>query len=464
MSKKKKNRITIFDATAENDIRYLGPLNYRHFQIFGWLCIVCGQANMIIGLGGRLDPSVLEQFAGVKTILEGLSEMSLPFLLIANFAQILDDRDGYKKQFLKNAGASVGIFLLYQLMMNRYIIGSLAGLFVDPNDSKVIVDTLLQTIAPTGFLCFNLFIDLLLCTLVMFFLNYVPKRCFRGKWLHVFRLFAILPVAYEVFCMYLKIQSANRVIALPYWSFPLLTVKPPMTFVLFLILAVFIKVRELRFRRHGKTRDEYQAFLATRRNSRNFSIFLAIMIVVVSLIDLAVVTGYSAVSIVNELMERQAIRQQLSEQEAATLGTDPVISTPTPEAPQQTGESPAAETPKASVETLSAGDTIIEVDPENEEDRALIEEKVRVSTALGFGGSIPLITLAPLVLLFSYTRIPRTSARAGILIPLISIVLILFLYLEALRMLMWNLPIQKLDLQQLREEIIPMLLSMQSMQ
>ena len=464
MSKKKKNRITIFDATAENDIRYLGPLNYRHFQIFGWLCIVCGQANMIIGLGGRLDPSVLEQFAGVKTILEGLSEMSLPFLLIANFAQILDDRDGYKKQFLKNAGASLGIFLLYQLMMNRYIIGSLAGLFVDPNDSKEIVDTLLQSIAPAGFLSFNLFIDLLLCTLVMFFLNYVPKRYFRGKWLHVFRLFAILPVAYEVFCMYLKIQSANRVIALPYWTFPLLTVKPPMTFVLFLILAVFIKVRELRFRRRGKTRDEYQAFLATRRNSRNFSIFLAIMMVVVSLVDLAVIAGYSAFSVVNELMERQAIMQQLSEQEAAALGTDPVISTPAPEAPQQIGESPAPETPKASVETLSAGDTIIGVDPENEEDRALIEEKVRVSTALGFGGSISLIMLAPLVLLFSYTRIPRTSARAGIFIPLASIVLILFLYLEALRMLMWNLPIQKLDLQKLREEIIPMLLSMQSMQ
>lgn len=33
----------------------------------------------------------------------------------------------------------------------------------------------------TGFISFNIFIDLTLCTLVMFFINYNPKKYFQGK-------------------------------------------------------------------------------------------------------------------------------------------------------------------------------------------------------------------------------------------------------------------------------------------
>ena len=42
---------------------------------------------------------------------------------------------------------------------------------------------------------------------------------------------------------------------------------------LFVVLAVFIKTRELRFRRRGGTHEEYQQFLLTNRNSLHFSAF-----------------------------------------------------------------------------------------------------------------------------------------------------------------------------------------------
>ena len=74
-----------------------------------------------------------------------------------------------------------------------------------------------------------------------------------------------------------------------------------MTFVLFVALALFVKTRELRFRRHGKTHEEYRAFLKTRRNSWNFSVFLAIMLVIVSLLDLAVVMGFSLNEVVQTI-------------------------------------------------------------------------------------------------------------------------------------------------------------------
>ena len=60
---------------------------------------------------------------------------------------------------------------------------------------------------------------------------------------------------------------------------------------------------------------------------------------------------------------------------------------------------------------------------------AYTEKSVRTMDAVGFGGSVYLIFLAPLVLLFSYTRIPKNK-QFSMLIPMIAIGLILVLYLE----------------------------------
>lgn len=40
----------------------------------------------------------------------------------------------------------------------------------------------------------NLFIDLFMCTLFMFFLDYVPEKHFQGKKLRIFRAMALIPV------------------------------------------------------------------------------------------------------------------------------------------------------------------------------------------------------------------------------------------------------------------------------
>ena len=43
------------EHTAEKDIRYRGPLNYQHFQILGWLCIVVSQVGLILSISGRIS-------------------------------------------------------------------------------------------------------------------------------------------------------------------------------------------------------------------------------------------------------------------------------------------------------------------------------------------------------------------------------------------------------------------------
>ena len=39
-------------------MKYRGPLNYQHFQIVGWACIVAAVAAAIISLGGKAASSV----------------------------------------------------------------------------------------------------------------------------------------------------------------------------------------------------------------------------------------------------------------------------------------------------------------------------------------------------------------------------------------------------------------------
>ena len=497
--KPRKRRLRLHEVTAENDIKYRGPLNYQHFQILGWLCIVVTQAVLLLRIGGKLNPDLAARMQSAMPVLEDIGQMSLPLLLIANFAQILDSRDGYKKQLLKNLGAALGIFVAFTVFFNRYFIDVLASLTVNPAESRPSVDAIFRSLFPQGFFSFNLFIDLLMCTLVMIFLNYRPKRIFVGKLRFIFRLFALLPIAYEITCMVLKVQASKGLVSLPSWSYPLLTVKPPMTFVLFIILAVFIKTREMIFRRHGKTHEEYQEFLKTNRNSRNFSIFLAVAMILVSVADFVIFTGYSAYSTVwdlkqagflteadverleNEIYAEEGQPAETAEaaataaqpaetaETAATAAQPAETAQPTAAAAQATptaqpaeyavqAATQTAETVKTAVQAaIQTSETVLMNTREKQQLMtdllvATIGMEMKTAIALGFGGSIYLALLAPLVLLFSYTRIPK-NPKAGLLIPAGGIALILFLYLEAFRYYAGHLPIPKIDTKAIKESL-----------
>ena len=69
-----------------------------------------------------------------------------------------------------------------------------------------------------------------------------------------------------------------------------------------------------------------------------------------------------------------------------------------------------------------------------------------VAMVMGFGDSIMLWLLAPLVLLFSYTREPRNPAM-GMMIPVAAIGIIVLLYLEAGHQALPNLNIPKMNME-----------------
>ena len=64
----KKKRVRLHEASAENDIKYRGPLSYQHFQIFGWLCIVLSVVMILLKLGSKADEGLARDAAAFVTV------------------------------------------------------------------------------------------------------------------------------------------------------------------------------------------------------------------------------------------------------------------------------------------------------------------------------------------------------------------------------------------------------------
>ena len=365
-----KRRIKkLHEITVADDIRYRGPLSYQGFQALGWACIVASVLRLILAIGGSRDPQLYADTRTLMDVLTFLVPLPLPFLLIANFSRILNNSEGYKKQLLRNSLAAVAVFGFSWLFFSRYVVGLAMQAVKQPEQVQPLMNDFFAKYNHQGFIAFNLFIDLFLCTLTMFFLNAHPKRVFTGKKVIILRLFALLPIAYEAASIVLKIQSSLGKIVLPFWSFPLLTVKPPMTFLLFLFLSIHMSGREMRFRKHGRSHEDYLEYLKTNRNAFHFSICLVVAMAAAAILDFLLAGGVSR---------------------------------------------------------IIAGTAGIPVENSEQYGSCLLAAK-----AAGFGQSWPLLLAAPIVLLYSYNKIPK-QPLISVLIPLVAIVIIILMVFEAL--------------------------------
>ncbi|MCR4779882.1 MAG: hypothetical protein K5876_02160 [Ruminiclostridium sp.] len=355
----------------EKDIRYRGPLSYRHLKMLGWLCIVLWQAGAaeslmmkVTGAGdsGLSDPGVMGFF----------SSSALPLLLISLFAFLLKKRGNYKNALIIYGALVFGITGLFVLIYERYILGiANTVLGGDRADLAARLDALLYSTGEyNGFIPFNIFIDVFLCTLVMFFLDYEPKKFFVGKKLAILRALVVLPLTYEVVCIILKVMATDKLISLPMWISPFLTTKPPVSMLMFLSIVRYIKLREKRFFATGRTKEQYKAYLKTNRNSWDFSKHLVLIIIIYSLLDLILMLFFTALHYV------------------AFIGFNNV-----------------------------------DVSPE------AISESFRHVSKWGFGGTAQLMDLIPIVLLFSYTR-SHKMPLIDTAIPVVSVAAIVILYLD----------------------------------
>lgn len=385
----RKNKISIYDRNASNDIRYRGPLSYRHLQIMGWFGISFLVLHTLIELGIMIDPNQPKWVLSLNAVASVVSEFALPLFMFANFAILLDRKKTFKAQLLKFGGLSLLVVILFLLVTEHYILEVGTAIAGDKAGVQAQIDGYFLSRIRTGSLSFNFFVDMFLCTLLLFFLEYTPRKVFTGKKRYLFRMFALIPVVYEAGSLVIRILAYYGMISPPLIVYPLLTTKPPMSFVLFVILVLFIKIREFRFRKRGKTKQEYMEFTKTRLNSLQFSVFSSIMILVTGVIDLILLIGFSAFDIVVKNMDHPEQVKNASEQ---------------------------------ALEEMSM-------------------VSARGVTGWGIGLHSTMIFIIPIILLFSYTR-NHKNPKADIAIPIGGILLAVFVGIEGLHQgILMNIPI-----------------------
>jgi len=148
-------------------------------------------------------------------------------------------------------------------------------------------------------------------------------------------------------------------------------------------------VRERHFLKHGKTYEEYQAFLMTNRNSLHFAVFAAVTLLIAGLLDLFFFLDIASYEILSTL-------------KLDKLGSINIF------------------------------------DP----------NLVLGATAMGFGNAIQLLLMPPFVLLFSYTRTHKNKL-IDIFIPIVGIVCILIVYLQGGYQIIRIMPLPKINLDEI---------------
>lgn len=365
----KPKKIKYYDITAETDIRYKGFLSYRHLKIIGWLFIILSCAGTVLSLYGDVTDTSSKYSSAVSVLRFGRG-FSVQFLLFAGLATVLNGKSNYKKILITNTAIAMTLAGLFILVYERYILRIFAALLGGRSAANEKIDSMLDSSTSNGFFSFNIFIDLTLCTLVMFFLNYTPKKYFQGRKIHLFRMLVIFPVAYEITSVCLKILASTHSITLPIYLFPFLTTKPPASFLLFIIIARYFNEMEYQFRKHSKTHEDYEAYLKTNHNSFRFAKFVSLSIIIVSVIDFILMLTVVLLHLYTN----------------------------------------------GGLENIS-------------DDR--LTNAVELAISWGFGKTTFLMTIIPVILLFSYTKTHKNKL-IDIAVPAVSIMIIGFIFFDGM--------------------------------
>ena len=369
--------VRLRDRTLANDIKYQGPLSYRYLRILAWLCIILAQIGMVAKINTKIIPSSVNNIGWLVDLGNFVSSLTLPLFLLANFAIILQSKGNWKKLLITFGGIALGLFIAGNIVIIHYGYGFVRA-FADV-DFMVMAKAfglVLFNLGNAGMI-FNLFIDLFLCALIFFLLNYTPKKLKRSKHIIWFRLLVILPILYEVASIVIKYFVATGSMPLPYFAFLLLTSKPPMMFVAFLVLVTILKIEELRTKKHTEDPEFIKEHRKTNAHALRFSIIIAIVFLLAGIIDFIICLVISAATATNF------------------------------------------------------------ADIFNNDSDQAINYGITVASKMGFGNAIVLILVAPIALLFSYTK-THENKKIDKFIPIVGIALAVFVYLEGMFQIMVN--------------------------
>lgn len=354
-------------VNEENDIKFRGPLSYRHLRIAGWFFLLIAQVGVLLGMATK--SSLISVPEPVLTLFEVFGSLMTPLFLVAAFSQVLIAKDGYKRLIFTYVAGAIGLYLLYILVFLHFGVGFAYSITGDWKLAFDNVSSIAAMAAAYSNVSFNIFIDLVLCTLVTFFINYRPSKYFQGKKIYLFRSFVALPILFELGSIALKILSTQGVISLSAFVIPLLTTKAPVAFFIFIALALFVKNREKFYLKKGKTHKDYKDFLHTNVNRLHFSLFLVFAILIAVVIDMLLFISLSLI-------------------QAAPYMNGPDVET-------------------------------------------VVLTSAMAVNSWGFGNCIPMIFIIPFIILFDYKK-TYTNKKIDLLIPVVGVALLALVYIEGL--------------------------------
>lgn len=272
---------------GDADIKYVGPLSYRYLRLIAWFSLALSQLLIINTVCINIAHTELVSGAWY-VIVTIIASLYVPLFIMATFATILNKNNTYKSVLIFYTVAYLGISLGIVFVYRRYLFGIVSTIFEDP-------DMTAGSLIGRKFEI-NVFADLLALSLFNFFINYNPKKFFAGKKIIIFRLLSIIPIAVALVSYLLKCLEGLEMIMLPFEIFPFLTTKPPLLYLLFIVLSIWIKRREKIFTKRGYTEEDYNKFTKTNKNSLDFSKKVCILFLIISAIDfvLLIFTGVLA--------------------------------------------------------------------------------------------------------------------------------------------------------------------------
>ena len=173
----------------------------------------------------------------------------------------------------------LGIAGLVLFAYDRYIESILLLAGID----KSIIGYVSQRIAQDANV--NVFADLLALSTFYYFLNYIPRKHFKGNKIKLFRAFAILPILFIIASYVLKVLRNFEIIELPFALIPFLTTKSPAIHLVCIVLVLGLKKIESNFYKKGGTREQFVKFEQSNRNSLRFSLAVSALFTIVSLLS-----------------------------------------------------------------------------------------------------------------------------------------------------------------------------------
>lgn len=283
----------------DKDMRYKAPLSYRFLRLIGWVMTALMFVGMMLSVAssirtatGSLTPAQASGMENASAILSYASALPLPLFLIANFAIILQQKNDYKKLIIRFAKLLLIIYIGFLFVYYHYIVIFLMRLgemsFIEARQASIDIFVIL---GKQSGLVVNTFVDLFCCVLIMYFIDYVPKKRFQGKKIILFRLLVLIPILYEIGSAVLMGFSGMSAtlkdfsFAIPPEVLPLIGKKPIGMIFGFVAICIFIKIREKLYIKRGGTREGYELYQKTNRNSFMLSLMMAITFLIIAILD-----------------------------------------------------------------------------------------------------------------------------------------------------------------------------------